>query len=201
MGACDGVRNAVYEGALEECRAEVEAMRDRLSSDEVARRLELCQEEANERADRAYRRCRRTEAGVGGEADQMVLDCMEAGFSWEMCAAMVFGGPTATPAPVLELERPDRTLAVRRELFDDPAKVKAISTLMVKAFDQIGLKLKDDETWACLLFVITKPSDVSQLLPSAGALGCGEGMPRMHYVLEPGFLSKAYEAMQRDKPM
>jgi len=90
-------------------------------------------------------------------------------------------------------------LAVRRELFDDPDKVKTLSTLLVKAFAQVGLQLQADETWACLVFVIRRPEYVSQLLAPASEVAYGQVQPRMHYILEPGILSQVIEAIGRDK--
>jgi hypothetical protein len=196
-GMCDRIRTMVYEQTLEECREEVEAM-EGLSETARVLRLAACERTASDEGDRAYGQCIRTQSGVSARRDEMMLDCLEAGYGWETCAKMVFDGPRGAPG-ITELEIPDRSLAVRRELFDDPDKVKTVSSLLVKAFAQVGLQLQADETWACLLFVIRRPTYISQLLPAGSEAAYEAALPRMNLILEPDILSQVIEAMERDK--
>jgi hypothetical protein len=197
-GVCDRIQEAVYQAELEQCRQEVEAM-EGLTEAERIRRLEECEQRALDAGEKEYRRCRGAQFGGGAaRRDEMMLDCLQSGLDWGTCANIVYSD-LGTALGIAELEIPERSLAVRRELFADPGKAKAVSSSLVKGLDEAGVELQADETWACLLVVIKRPTYISQLLPAGSEAADKAGVPRMNLVVEPGILGQVFEAMERDK--
>ena len=87
----------------------------------------------------------------------------------------------------------------RRELwsniFDDPKKAMVFSKHMAMAFKEAGIKLKDDETFSCLVFAAKKPAYLSSIIPPAN----GDSSARLFQVMEPKIMKAVLKAVERDR--
>jgi len=64
--------------------------------------------------------------------------------------------------------KPLPTIKLIEEIRNDSGKAMTIANHMAQALDQAGIKLNDDETFACMLCVVKKPnylSDVTGIAP------------------------------------
>ena len=59
--------------------------------------------------------------------------------------------------------KPFATRNMLEKIFDDTDKAMVFSHALEKAFQETSIKLKDDETYACMLYVVKKPRNLSEV--------------------------------------
>ena len=65
--------------------------------------------------------------------------------------------------PKPQFVKPLPTMKLVEEIRNDSEKAMTIANHVAKALDQSGIKLRDDETFACMLCVVKKPKYLSEL--------------------------------------
>ena len=98
----------------------------------------------------------------------------------------------------LDIPRPGdpfRTDEVRKEIFADSKTAMLFSKALADAFKKSGIELKDDETFACHISVVKKPTTVSEArrMLSAGAPG------EMSGVMEPLVMERVMEELEKER--
>ena len=63
-----------------------------------------------------------------------------------------------------------RSDEIKAEIFSDQNKAMLFSSKIQEAFNESGIELKEDETFACLLCVIKKPQYVSEVMSSQNSI-------------------------------
>ena len=121
-------------------------------------------------------------------------ECLEGGVPREECLRRVYMGiykffveglkPFPTPYDTGSVE-------VRQKIFETPGNAMTFGKHVVSAFKETGIKLKDDETFACLVYVTKRPTHVSQVItPTTGEVYC---------IMEPGIMKQVMEVMEQGK--
>jgi len=122
--------------------------------------------------------------GVHEGTEGMAADWDEARYAqleylrefWES----IFGKIDVPPNPEFE----NRCAEVRNKIFGDIETAMAFSESIERAFQASGVQLRDNETFACFVYVRERPSDVSEL-PSPISI-----------ILEPDTMRQIMEAME-----
>jgi hypothetical protein len=62
--------------------------------------------------------------------------------------------------------RPDpvATMKLQAKIFDNTKTAMIFSENMLKTFKETGIELKDDETFACAMYVVKKPTYISEVM-------------------------------------
>lgn len=98
--------------------------------------------------------------------------------------------------------RPDcglRSLEIRKELFSNPETAMLFSQSIAKAFEKAGLKLKDDETFACLICVQKKPTYISEVISTSSLASKSQQLAPMDHIMEPAIMKQALDVLEREK--
>ena len=119
--------------------------------------VEIARKIAQERANEIKKMIEATQEAVAAIeftfAFKKVLKCVEEGGDLNECMRKVYSLPEYREFS----PQPDYT----NRLFD-PKKAMIFSSYMEKAFNEAGIKLGDDETFACLICVTTKTPQIQR---------------------------------------
>ncbi len=112
-------------------------------------------------------------------ADERMMEQWE---YWRKLWASIRAKIDIPPSPVFE----NRCIEVRKKIFADVETAMIFSKSIEQAFQESGIQLEDDETFACFVYVRKKPTDVSEVvLPS---------FPGLHsplcIIMEPGTMQQ-----------
>ena len=88
-----------------------------------------------------------------------------------------------------------RSKEVRGQIFDDPQKAMIFSEALAEAFEQTGIQLEDNETFACLVCVVPRSRYVSEVIGPA-FLEAGPTRAALSYITGPEEMSIIFEAIK-----
>lgn len=91
-----------------------------------------------------------------------------------------------------------KSIEARTKILGNKKNAMIFSEKMEEAFVESGVKLSDDETYACLLCVVKKPEYISEALalnPLRQNIG---GNPRVNYILEPAIMESVMNTIEKD---
>jgi hypothetical protein len=115
---------------------------------------------------------------------------------------------------------PQATMKLQAKIFDNTKTAMAFSENMLKTFKETGIELEDDETFACAMYVVKKPTHISEvtgphpvpsLIPcmlspdSSGDLGFPFGVikeeawPPIRYIMEPAIMEPVMKSLENGK--
>jgi hypothetical protein len=131
------------------------------------------------------------------EQMEMLSSCMQAGGSmWECLGITTIRSGKVVPIPGY---CPERTEALRSEVFEDVEKVMTISIGLQDAFEKAGVSFDEDETFVCTIAVAKRPRYVSDILEPYEASPLGRPGTKVNFVMEPGVMKPVMEAIARDR--
>ena len=149
--------------------------------------------------------------GCGGAKQEAREQCLAAGRSetqceeeaqraWDNCMALKdalqrIAWQLRGVALKQTLVDEQRTQELWSKIFDDPKKAMVFSKHMAMAFKEAEIKLKDDETFSCLVFAGKKPKYLSSIVPPAS----GNSGVRLFQVFEPKIMKAVMSAVEKDK--
>lgn len=90
------------------------------------------------------------------------------------------------------------SIEARSKIFGNKRNAMIFSEKMEEAFGESGVKLADDETYACLVCVVKKPEYVSEALTLNPLLQNIGGTPRVNYILEPAIMESVMNTIEQD---
>lgn len=91
-----------------------------------------------------------------------------------------------------------RSEVVRDSIISDPKKAMIFSERIQEAFETTGIKLADDETYACLVCIKKKPKYLSEIVAIERKGDVGKSTISTDYIMEPSIMKRVAEEMQRD---
>ena len=111
---------------------------------------------------------------------------------------------------------PDATMELNVSIFDKPETAMAFSESIANVFKDTNTELKDDETFACIMCVVKKPTHISEamdpiplmsMMPvdSGGVSNWQTALldPKrdrsIYYLMEPTIMQQVMKAREQDK--
>jgi hypothetical protein len=88
-----------------------------------------------------------------------------------------------------------RSREVRGQIFADPEKAMVFSEGLAEAFEQTGIELEDNETFACLVCVVPRSRYVSEVI-GPSFLEAGPTRAALTYIVGPEEMSITLEAIK-----
>ena len=125
--------------------------------------------------------------------------CVRKGGSAEECFEKYLGHPQLWIGP--SHPRPDELMSdkVRAEIFRNSEKAMIFSKHLDLAFKEMNIKLKEDETYVCLVYVAKEPIHISKVVTPASAIsGMGSHL-RVNCIMKPAIMEKVMKAVDRNK--
>ena len=123
---------------------------------------------------------------------------------WEMIRKMLESeypplvwkeGPPIEPPPKCGL----RSIKIRSEMCGNKENGMIFSRKLDEAFAESGVKLADDETYACVVCVVKKPKSVSEAL-ALNPLGVNMGdTTSVNYIMEQAIMEPVMNTIEQDK--
>lgn len=105
----------------------------------------------------------------------------------------ILGQIDIPPRPEFE----NRCIELRNKIFGDIETAMTFSESIERAFQESGIQLGDNETFACFVYVREMPSDVSEVIsPSFLASHPGLRSP-LSIIMEPGTMRQIMEAIEQ----
>jgi len=97
------------------------------------------------------------------------------------------------------LAESQRTTELWSQIFDDRKKAMIFSNHLAQAFKDAKIKLKENETFSCLLFVGKKPEYLSALIPPASQDMDAQNTTRLFQILEPKIMDAVLDFVEKDR--
>jgi len=92
-----------------------------------------------------------------------------------------------------------RSVAIRKQILQEQSTAMLFSKKLDEAFQGAKIELAEDETFACSICVVKRPTYVSDAM-KLDPLGLGRfGGSRLNYVMEPAIMAPLLDAIERDK--
>jgi hypothetical protein len=92
-----------------------------------------------------------------------------------------------------------RSVEIRQLMVDDVKTAMAFSQNIAKAFEETGIKLEDDETFACHMCVMKKPARLSEVVRPPGTGGDPDMEVPVEYIMEPKIMQQVMDHLEQDK--
>jgi hypothetical protein len=86
----------------------------------------------------------------------------------------------------------------RSKIFANKENAMIFSKKLEEAFNKTGVKLADDETYACFVCVVKKPQYASEALALDPLGQKVEGAPRVNYIMEPAIMESVMSTIEQD---
>ena len=90
------------------------------------------------------------------------------------------------------------SIEVRSKILRNKRNAMIFSKKIEEAFGESGVKLADDETYACLVCVVKKPEYVSEALALNPLRLSIENTQRVNYILEPAIMESVMNTIEQD---
>ena len=92
-----------------------------------------------------------------------------------------------------------RSIKIRSEMYGNKENGMIFSRKLDEAFAESGVKLADDETYACVVCVVKKPKSVSEAL-ALNPLGVNMGdTTSVNYIMEQAIMEPVMNTIEQDK--
>jgi hypothetical protein len=110
--------------------------------------------------------------------------------AWEQLVGMLKVPPRPTCG--------GRSIEARSKIFANKENAMIFSKKLDEAFNKTGVKLAEDETYACFVCVVKKPQYVSEALALDPLCQTVEGAPRVNYIMEPTIMESVMSTLEQD---
>lgn len=154
--------------------------------------------------------------GCGAEKEEARRKCLENGGTEEECeevAQRAFDNCMAMQdvlhriANILRgvalkqalLADKQRTSTLWSQIFKDRKTAMVFSNHLAQAFKETKIRLEDDETFSCLVFVSKRPEYLSTIVPPASQNINSQSNARLFQILEPKIMDAVLNVVEKDR--
>ena len=146
----------------------------------------------------ARRRCRRD----GGTVEACEEEAQRA---WDKCMAVqdvinrignILRGVTLKQALLAHTQK---TMKLWSQIYNDREKAMPFSKRLAQAFKDAKIKLADDETFSCIVFVTKRPEYFSSIIPPASQNTNSPSSTRLFQILEPKIMEAVMDIVEKDR--